>query len=195
MKNWFKINKSFLYVSSPMGLKTKKGNVLKCSNIMKSINMQVTCMQIPFRIDSADVQQKTLCPWRAMVYAASLEALNLTFWLGAHQTRYGNSPRPTGCLFMNPQVIICQHTSDTGADALYWVAAFRRGQSAPSLRCAAGRRRTSSLSPQPFQMSSHCLVKNKWSQSVEKIRRWMISPRSMLPLSRQTRACSKWMFY
>lgn len=52
-------------------------------------------------------------------YAVALQALNLTFWLGAHQIRYYNSPQPTGYLFMNPRVIICQPTSDAGGDVLY----------------------------------------------------------------------------
>lgn len=59
-------------------------------------------------------------------YAVGLRALNLTFWLGAHQMQYGNSPQPTGCLFMNPQVIICQPTSDCGGDILYWDVTFER---------------------------------------------------------------------
>lgn len=65
-----------------------------------------------------------------MVYATSLRALNLTFWLGVHQMQYGNSPRSTGCLFINPQVIICQHTSDIWGDVLYRDAAFSQRQSA-----------------------------------------------------------------
>lgn len=94
-------------------------------------------------------------------YAAGLRALNLTFWLGAHQMRYGNSPQPTGCLFMNPRVIICQPTSDSGGDVLYWDVTFERETISSSLRWRRERRRTSALSPQPFQMSSHCLLRDK----------------------------------
>lgn len=73
------------------------------------------------------------------------------------------------CLFMIPQVIICQHTSDTRGDVLYVDAAFSQTQSAcPCER--DGRRWTSSLSPQPFQMSFYRLIKNEEVQLFEKIR-------------------------
>ena len=76
-------------------------------------------------------------------------APSLTFCLGAHQMQCAYSPRSTGCLFMNPSVIICQHTSDIQGDDLYGDAAFSQRQSARPWDGDGGRQ-SSSLSPQPF---------------------------------------------